>query len=560
MPSLAYPAMSEHSGTIQRVKRPTSDVETEPTPSSSKRLRVDQSPETSSRRDQKKRKKRRKKAPVITKLDGSHHTRDSSSQHQRPPVSARNEIIRFTSVELSGSKTSAEVLSCSATVIPNPTSYESDTEKDSKDNSQPGNSEGKVVAETMELGYMQQPQGLSLLQLPLGVPDDRVSQLTRELAERGEILATHQNVLNNISQALTCQICLDIMYKPFALAPCGHVACYDCLVQWFNAPLADNQPAPPAIVRKKTCPHCRAVVRDRPAEIWTIKNLAHIIEKSGLLSMPSHDKAEGNADRPADADPWDGIFRKSGHGFLPWLFADEPDPEPRRGEDVGMLDMEDGGIYRCLDCMHEIWDGMCTACGRRYLGHWSDDELDLDFASGVEEFDPEDDPGWMGLEDGEGDGEDDSLAIADWYPGLPFSRWRFGFDGDDEEDEASDGDEGDLEEDAAYESSFIDDENDTGILRGAMQQPPQIYELSDDSDNDDSRSHVDVDTSEEEDEPSLTSRRGRTAPIIVSSGEEDEDNLDSVPAIRPMLSRTRRGRLVESDDELLGSSDRSSHS
>ena len=354
------------------------------------------------------------------------------------------------------------------------------------------------------------------------------------------------------------------MYKPFALAPCGHAACYDCLVQWFNAPPADNQPVPPAILRKKTCPHCRAVVRDRPAEIWTIKNLAHIIGKCGLLSVTPR-SAEASADRSADADPWDGIFRKPGHSFLPWLLAEEADPEPRRGEDVGMLDMEDGGIYRCLDCMHEIWDGECTACGRHYPGHgrredWSDDELRLDFASGVEEFDPDDDPGWMGLEVGDGDDEDDGLAIADWYPGLSFfqSRFQFGGDEEDEENESDSGDEGDLD-DAAYDSSFIDDDNDTGTPRGPMPELPHIYEISEDSDDDDSRSHVDVDMfSEEEDAPSLTSRRGRTAPIIVSSGEEDENELDNISAIRPMSMRSRRPRLVESDEEILGSSDGSS--
>lgn len=356
------------------------------------------------------------------------------------------------------------------------------------------------------------------------------------------------------------------MYKPYALAPCGHVACYNCLVQWFNAPPADNQPAPPAIIRKKTCPHCRTVVRDRPAEIWTVKNLAHVIGKCDLLNVPPHQNAEADTDRPADADPWDGIFRKSGRGYLPWFLADDTDPEPRRGEDVGMLDVEDGGIYRCLDCMHEIWDGMCTACGRRYPGHegggnWSDDELGLDFASGAEEFDSEDDPGWMGLEDGEGDGHDDGLAIADWYPGPPLFGWRFGINAEDDENEEDDDETGGLE-DAGYESSFIDDDDDdddAGIPRGPMPQQPQIYELSDEDDNDGSSSHVDVDTSEEERESSLPSRQRRTAPIIVSSGE-DEDDLDGDSVVRPVHSRSRRRRLVESDDELLGSSDRSNHS
>lgn len=428
-----------------------------------------------------------------------------------------------------------------------PLGYESYTEKNSNGKLQPANLKGNDSSETANLSDPKQSPNANVdSQNPSDiVPQGKISQLTKELAEKSELLAAHQSVLNNICQGLTCQICLDVMYKPYALAPCGHVACYDCLVQWFNAPPADNRPAIPTIVRKKTCPHCRAVVRDRPAEIWTIKNLAHLVGKSGLTNVPPHLDAQANVDRPADVDPWNGIFRKSAHGFLPWLLADEADTEPRRGEDVGMLDTEDGGIYRCLDCMHEIWDGVCTSCGRNYPGHeggedWSDDELGLDFGPGVEEFDPEDDPGWMGLEEGEGDDEDDGLAIGDWYPGLPVFRWRLGFDEEDEEEDDED------DEEAGYESDFIDDEHDTGIPPGPVQQLPHIYELTDDSDNED-HSHIDVDLLSSEDEPSLASRPGRTAPIVVSD-DEDEDELDGVSAIRP--SRPRRGRLVESDDEV----------
>jgi hypothetical protein len=470
-------------------------------------------------------------------------------------VSARNEIIRFTSVQLSETKSRVEVKVPSESL-----GHESNVEKNSERELQSATLKGNDSSETANFSATKQPPDVNSHPTDT-VPEGRISQLTKELAEKAELLTAHQSVLNNICQALTCQICLDVMHKPYALAPCGHVACYDCLVQWFNAPTADNRPGVPAIVRKKTCPHCRAVVRDRPAEIWTVKNLAHLIVKSGLANVPPHPEAQANVDRPADVDPWDGIFRKSAHGFLPWLLAEEAENEPRRGEDVGMLDMEDGGIYRCLDCMHEIWDGVCTSCGRRYPGHeegedWSDDELGLDFGPGVEEFDPEDDPGWIGLEEGEGDDEDDGLAIADWYPGLPVFRWRFGFHEQDEEDDGEDDEDEDEDEEAVYESDFIDDEHDTGIPRGPIRQLPHIYELTDDSDDEDRHSLVDADLLSEEDEPSLASRPGRTAPIVVSS-DEDEDELDDIPAIRP--SRPRRGRLIESDDEVevLGSSDSS---
>lgn len=129
------PAMSENIGAT---KRPMSDTETEATPSNSKRLRVSQSPETSSRRDAKRRKKKRKKAPVVPKLEGVHHRQNSSSQ-QRPLVSAPNKIIRFTSAELSASKSSAQVLSHSTAVILNSVSHEGDAEKDSRGESQTDN-------------------------------------------------------------------------------------------------------------------------------------------------------------------------------------------------------------------------------------------------------------------------------------------------------------------------------------------------------------------------------------------------------------------------------------
>lgn len=138
MPSLTYPAMSDHSGITQGIKRATSDLEMDPTPSNSKRLRVDPPSETVSRRDPKKRKKKRKKAPVVTKQDRAHHTQDDSSSQRPPPVSIRNQIIRFTPAEHSGSKTSVEVLSHPAPAISSPVSHHSGTEVDFKEQPQSG--------------------------------------------------------------------------------------------------------------------------------------------------------------------------------------------------------------------------------------------------------------------------------------------------------------------------------------------------------------------------------------------------------------------------------------
>ncbi|TEB32665.1 hypothetical protein FA13DRAFT_219564 [Coprinellus micaceus] len=78
------------------------------------------------------------------------------------------------------------------------------------------------------------------------------------LSSHQSALSTHQTLANSLAQSLTCQICLDLMYKPYALTPCGHVACYGCLVRWFvGGPMAgggySNGPA-------------NAVQREREAE------------------------------------------------------------------------------------------------------------------------------------------------------------------------------------------------------------------------------------------------------------------------------------------------------
>jgi hypothetical protein len=414
-----------------------------------------------------------------------------------------------------------------------------------------------------------------------------------------QLIASHQALLNQVQQAVTCQVCLDLMYKPYALAPCGHLACHGCLVNWFTAPPPDNRLAPPAIMRRKTCPHCRAVVRERPVEVWGIKGIAQATGKSGLLPNQLPVPVEGPESLDVNADPWKDIFPKPGtasHREFPWFFPDADiddiddddshiaDIVPR-GEDVGMLDMEDGGIYRCLDCMHEIWDGVCSNCGRVYQGHrpegddedgegdpmgWLEDQM------GAEEVDVADDPGWMGLEDGEADDDGD---IDDWHPFDPWQRqfhmfrgpWGFlgtiHVDGEDEEEDEEDmygrvddlrvADEDEGSGDEGYESSFIDDDHEGGQIAEAV-VGPRIYEIGDDDEDEDyhpiQRSRIVDLVSDEEDEHEGLSDvpgRGRAGrrPIVASSDEEGDGPED---ATRQFLhSRCQRqvplDRFVESD-------------
>lgn len=410
-----------------------------------------------------------------------------------------------------------------------------------------------------------------------------------------QLIASHQALLNQVQQAVTCQVCLDLMYKPYALAPCGHLACHSCLVNWFTAPPPGNQLAPPAIMRRKTCPHCRAIVRERPVEVWGVKGIAQAMGKSGLLPNQLPVLAEAPESLDANADPWKDIFPESGtasHREFPWFFpgTDIDDDDIHianiapRGEDVGMLDMEDGGIYRCLDCMHEIWGGVCSSCGRVYPGHRpeeddEDDEGDpmgwLEDQMGAEEVDVADDPGWMGLEDGEAD---DGGDIDDWRPFPPWRRQFHMFGGpwgflgtidvheeDEEEDEDDvDGrvddprvpDEDEESGDEGYESSFIDDDEEGGIAD--LVDGPRIYEIGDDDEDEDYRPNrqartvdlVSDDHEEDEHEGSDVPERGRVErrqAVVVSSDEEaDGSEDDMVPSSWPCL-HSRRRVIVESD-------------
>jgi len=219
--------------------------------------------------------------------------------------------------------------------------------------------------------------------------------------------------------SLVCQICLDLLHKPFALSPCGHVSCYGCLVNWFKVDQQTDGLEGGHIYRKKNCPQCRAIVRGRPIEAWNVKDMVAVVVKSGLaqdfpqpVEFDSPEAEFTNSGAPS-RDPWANIFPP----------APRPGTPPIDGSPsaFGMYDAEDQ-VYRCLDCMHEIWGGSCSQCGRHYSGHnaYAHD----DDASGEEH------PGLWSI--------------------LPVMEHIMGFPRSDNMDESDDG---------SFEASFIDDED-----------------------------------------------------------------------------------------------------
>ncbi|CAL1715159.1 unnamed protein product [Somion occarium] len=115
--------------------------------------------------------------------------------------------------------------------------------------------------------------------------------------------------ISTIEGHMSCNICMDLMLKPFGLAPCGHVLCQSCLQEWFRtAPAGEDDmfddDTPEALLyRKKTCPVCRTVVRTRPIPLFVVKSIAN-----ALASTKPNSPRRALTPPNADSDPWAGIF------------------------------------------------------------------------------------------------------------------------------------------------------------------------------------------------------------------------------------------------------------
>ncbi|KAF7867379.1 hypothetical protein EAF04_005462 [Stromatinia cepivora] len=163
--------------------------------------------------------------------------------------------------------------------------------------------------------------------------------------------------LISMRKYLTCSICDQLLYEPWILQ-CGHTYCYYCLCQWF----IPNK-------RKKTCPECRAPVKQIPAPAFLVKNMVEIFINRGQL-MPYDETVEQHKVNNAEVTEMVEKDKNSPEGLFGGSFP------LRHGE---LWRDEADGVMRCPSCGHEHEGGpTCDICGAEFDDIYGFSDMDDD--------------------------------------------------------------------------------------------------------------------------------------------------------------------------------------
>jgi hypothetical protein len=257
-----------------------------------------------------------------------------------------------------------------------------------------------------------------------------------------------------------------------------------------------------------------------------VKSMVSGLIKSGLLAdVPGEPSAA-----PVE-DPWQTTFPKSMAYYPGWedlaLFRDIPQ------EDLGIQDMEDGGVFRCIDCLHEIEDGACSSCGRLYPGHAAFNDgalLDGDLRDLFRSDDEEDDEGGFDILEG-------IRVFQEFLHAPPHAHGTWSDDDVDDmgsfiqdDDEMSDTDS---VHDHRVHGGVIDlsTDSDSGSSLRVLSRRRIVNVASDDSD-------IEVEGGPEDEQDEADEHSDD------DGGDEEETDLNFHPKRRP-----RRRLTLSSDDE-----------
>lgn len=344
-----------------------------------------------------------------------------------------------------------------------------------------------------------------------------------------------------------------LLYNAYFMlfSTCRPLFDYISLLAWFRAPPAHiTLPPPehllqnfdpeeptllargaPMLLRKeKTCPHCRAVVREAPVEAWAVKDtVGHLYTHFDTIAKqlyPSHERpTDGPVVTGIGLEAWNGVFRGVTRPRALGAANAEPDAQGQNvdgDEDEGRRGFwdEEDEVYRCRDCMHEIYGGVCSSCGRLYAEHLHED--------GDEWFTEDEVDGGLWMDHG---------PVGNWHGNAGMDNVIY--DGSDVDDFHF-GDVGLMggphraREDDGYESSFIDDSDDGNQDGQVRNGNGEEY-------------HSAEDDEEQDDEPRRTSARTRIRmPGGLDTGSEDEEN-EQVQG-RPQAAFNNRRRILSLSD------------
>ncbi|WWC98339.1 hypothetical protein V866_005230 [Kwoniella sp. B9012] len=190
----------------------------------------------------------------------------------------------------------------------------------------------------------------------------QVEESQKKIVDNETIIKKHENIKNAITHALECPICLTTIDDPHVLS-CGHMACRQCLMEWFRSPTAlkhehpeDITPETDLSYRTKLCHVCRSVVLRKPARLFFLRA---ILEPLGLFQHKDVPPAGSQ-----DVDLWDKLFPIESYTYKLYDPTDD--------------------TTRCPECLGEIVDSVCQGCELAFSDQ-SDLGEDLDLIDGEEE-------------------------------------------------------------------------------------------------------------------------------------------------------------------------------
>lgn len=357
-------------------------------------------------------------------------------------------------------------------------------------------------------------------------------------AAHGEKECHHEQALKRLEpdldamrQLITCKICQRFLSEPYGLA-CGHTYCYVCLDAWLVAQ------------RKRTCPDCRATIKQQPVPSYLIREMTRVFAYRAEL-LPDGETVEEHDEYIREAVTKVAEDKESG-GLFSGLF--------KHGERMHWMPLHDPGddVDRCPSCHWELEEGRCGNCG---LNIGDEDGFGLDTgeseSSEYSELDGDlmprdhdglDEPGSFDEDDFlDEDGNPFAAGQAfDVFGPIPIpaaairrSRNRPNHIQIDSEPESEDSE--DPENDPQMDG-FLDDEE---------------HEVSDSN-----SSNEQSDSEEEAEETPRHRTRGPTRPIAVDSDDEDEAPRPPRRAVVTLDSDSDEEGPVARNNQRVGKVDR----